>query len=359
MDTAMSSLRIRFPAAAVTQLVLAKVGNPQREEPLQMSREVLRVGSDDRDLLTSLFLKPFRNLLPHRFHHPTSLETHEMNSLAKEIFRNPAALLENGCAMARRLYAKSQHPNIKSGDLCIALVEGVDVESDSVKAICILKSETVSPFLSIASEDGDLKLRTEHGINPEKIDKGCLILNHWQNTGLCVLTFDRTGGESRFWVREFLGLQAIPDSAFLTQTYAEMAVAAVRQQPEIAAAPEESARASREVLDWFDGREDFDLAAFETEVLKSPEAVAHFEEVRARFEEDEGVPLDASFSIEPKEVKKAARRATAVLQTDTGVEIRIRPEATAHAASSVERGFDEDRGMNFIKVWFHEIVEAS
>jgi hypothetical protein len=138
-----------------------------------------------------------------------------------------------------------------------------------------------------------------------------------------------------------------------------MAVAAVRQQPEIAAAPEESARASREVLDWFDGREDFDLAAFETEVLKSPEAVAHFEEVRARFEEDEGVPLDASFSIEPKEIKKAARRATAVLQTDTGVEIRIRPEATAHAASSVERGFDEDRGMNFIKVWFHEIVDAS
>jgi hypothetical protein len=339
----MSSLRIRFPAAAVTQLVLAKVGNPQREEPLQMSREVLRVGSDDRDLLTSLFLKPFRNLLPHRFHHPTSLETHEMNSLAKEIFRNPSALLENGCAMARRLYAKSQHPNIKSGDLCIALVEGVDVESDTVKAICILKSETVSPFLSIASEDGDLRLRTEHGINPEKIDKGCLILNHWQNTGLCVLTFDRSGGESRFWVREFLGLQAIPDSAFLTQTYAEMAVAAVRQQPEIAAAPEESARASREVLDWFDGREDFDLAAFETEVLKSPEAVA----------------LDASFSIEPKEVKKAARRATAVLQTDTGVEIRIRPEAAASAGSSVERGFDEERGMNFLKVWFHEIVDAS
>ena len=63
----MSSLRIRFPSAAVTQLVLAKIGNPQRDEPLQVSREVLRVADEDRDLLTALFLKPF-----HR--HPTEAE---------------------------------------------------------------------------------------------------------------------------------------------------------------------------------------------------------------------------------------------------------------------------------------------
>ena len=352
----MSSLRIRFPSAAVTQLVLAKIGNPQRDEPLQVSREVLRVSDEDRDLLTALFLKPFRNLLPHRFHHTTSLESHEMNALAKGIFNDPAALLDNGCAIARRLYAKSQHPNIKSGDLCIGLVEGIGIESETVKAICILKSETVAPFLSIASEDGDLTLRTAQGINPEKIDKGCLILNHWQNTGFCVLTFDRAGSESRFWVREFLGLQAIPDSAFLTQTYTEMAVAAVRQQPDVANAPEDTARASREALSWFDGREDFDMSDFESEVLKTPEAVASFEEARQRFEEDAGVPLQRSFAIAPKEVKKASKRVAAVLKLDSGIEIHLKHEST-ESPDSIERGYDEEKGMNFIKVYFNEITD--
>ena len=40
---------------------------------------------------------------------------------------------------------------------------------------------------------GDLRITTEHGIDPEKIDKGCLILNSHEKTGYYVLTFDRAG----------------------------------------------------------------------------------------------------------------------------------------------------------------------
>jgi hypothetical protein len=85
--------------------------------------------------------------------------------------------------------------------------------------------------------------------------------------------------------------------------------------------------------------------------------VAHFEEARARFEQEEGVPLQPAFSIAPKEVKKASRRAGATLKLDTGVEIQLRPESTEAAEPPVERGYDEARGMNFIKVYYNEIVE--
>ena len=43
------SVKISFNSATVTNLVLAKVGNPQREEPLTTSREVLRVDENDRE----------------------------------------------------------------------------------------------------------------------------------------------------------------------------------------------------------------------------------------------------------------------------------------------------------------------
>ena len=43
------SVKISFNSATVTNLVLAKVGNPQREEPLTTSKEVFRVDEDDRE----------------------------------------------------------------------------------------------------------------------------------------------------------------------------------------------------------------------------------------------------------------------------------------------------------------------
>lgn len=350
------SVLLRFSTASITGLVLAKVGNPQRDEPLQTSKEVFKVGDDDRETLTALFLKPFKNLVAHRFYHHASLDHHEMNLLAHAIFSSPMGLLEKGCDIAKRLYSKSVHPNIKSGDLCISLVDDVEIDGKMTQAICILKSESVVPFLSISAEDGDLHLHTEQGINPEKIDKGCLIINHWAQKGYYVLTFDRNSGESRFWVREFLGLQAVPDSAFLTNTYAEMAVKAVKHDLDETLTPEDGCNAAREVISYFDDREHFDLPEFEERVLKTPDAVARFNEQRARMEEEHGQSLESSFEIAPQGIKKVQKRVNTVIKLDTGVEIHLKPKMDNNVEPLMERGFDEDRGVKYIKVFFNEDV---
>ncbi|MCB1209154.1 MAG: nucleoid-associated protein [Verrucomicrobiales bacterium] len=347
------SAKIRFSTASVTSLVLAKIGNPLREEALQTSRELYRVSDDDREILTGLFLKPFKNLAAHRFYHHSSLEHHEMNLLSAAIFSAPSSLHTKGCEMARRLYSKSNHPNIKSGDLCISLVDDIEVDGKLVQAICILKSESVVPFLSISAEDGDLKLHTEQGINPEKIDKGCLIFNHLPRNGYYVLTFDRSGGESRFWVREFLGLQAIPDSAFLTNTFANIAVNAVKHNLDDTILPEQSSAAAREVIAYFDDREHFDLQEFEEKVLKTPDAVARFADQRVKAETEHGEPLKTNFEISPKDVKKVKKHAAAVMKLDTGVEIHLK---ASEQEPVLERGYDDAKGMKYIKVFYNEDI---
>ena len=347
------SVKIRYQSATITGLVLAKVGNFYREEPLQTSNEVCRVSEDDRETLTGLFLKPFKNLLSHRFHHHTSLEKHEMFQISAELFKAPGKLLDKGIEIARHLYAKSNHPNIKSGDLCICLVDDVEVDGGMTNAICILKAESVVPFLSIHAEDGDLKLHTTQGINPDKIDKGCLILNFMADQGYCVLSFDRSG-ESKFWAREFLGLQTVPDAAFLTTTYADIAVAAVKHQLPEETPLEAQSAAAREVITYFDDREHFDMQEFEEQVLKAPEVVAKFHEEKAKLEEEHGVPLEPSFEIAPKEVKKACKRIAAVLRLDTGVEIHIKPTLETTQDAVMERGFDEEKQMKFVKIFYNE-----
>ena len=51
------SLKIRFNSAYLTGTVLAKVGNPQRDEPLQTSRHALAVAEADQALLAALLLQ--------------------------------------------------------------------------------------------------------------------------------------------------------------------------------------------------------------------------------------------------------------------------------------------------------------
>ena len=356
------SVKIRFSSAVTTGIVLAKVGNPQRDEVLQTSREVFKVGADDQEALTALFLKPFKNLTAHRFAHHSSLEHHEMNTIARSLFSVPGALLDRGCEIASRLYSKSNHPNIKSGDLCISLIDDIEVDGENVQGICILKAESTVPFLSIVARDGDLQLSTDQGINPDKIDKGCLILNHLPQEGYYVMTFDRAGAESRFWVREFLGVQPIPDAAFLTAAYTDMAVSFMETAPDNHGAggdddppPWEPVTVAREALEYFDGREFFDVAEFEEVVLRKPEVIERFQEHRAKVEEVHGQPLKTSFEISPKELKKAQRKIHSVLKLDTGVEIHVKLK---EQEPLLERGFDDTRGMKYIKVYYNELNTA-
>jgi hypothetical protein len=353
------SAKIRFTSSYTSGLVLARIGHPQRNEPLQTSRELFKVAEDDQESLTSIFLKPFKNLTAHRFSHHSSLEQHEMNALSAAIFASDDGLLEKGCEIAKRLYAKSNHPNIKSGDLCISLVKNIEVNGEMTSGLCILKSESVVPFLSISTRDGDLQLHTEQGINPERIDKGCLVVNHLAQKGYHILTFDRSGADSRFWIRDFLGVVPVTDSPFLTNKFAGMAVSFLEKEKKAEPrdddkAPWDDCNAARDAFAYFEEKDHFSFQEFEEQVLRTPETKARFAEHRAKIEEEQGHRLEDSFEISKKDVTKAKRKIGSLMKLDTGVEIRLKPSVIADPDRVLEHGFDEGRKMKFIKVYYNE-----
>ncbi|MEM1085018.1 MAG: nucleoid-associated protein [Verrucomicrobiota bacterium] len=355
------TLKLTLDDVRIAGLVLAKVGNPSRDEPLKTSKKVLQVGEDDQPLLSSIFLRPFRGLgmQGQRFHHHSSLEKHEINACAAAIFGEEDGLLERGCEIAKRLYSKSGHPNIKSGDLCMALIEGIVVEGEKKRALCVLKSESVTPFLSILDRDGDLRLSTEQGINPEKIDKGCLILDHFAAKGYYVLTFDRAGNESRFWVRDFLGVVPISDAGLMTKKVAELAMSAVSGAgPTVDddSPPWEVNAPAQEALAYFDGRKKFSLQEFEEQALRTPEARERFAAERRRLEDDEGVRVEDAFEISKRDVAKAKKGMKSLLRLDSGVEIKLKPKVVEKPDAVLEKGYDEERGMRFIKVFYKEEI---
>jgi hypothetical protein len=78
--------------------------------------------------------------------------------------------------------------------------------------------------------------------------------------------------------------------------------------------------------------------------------VAKFKAHKSRFEEENGQPLKTSFGIKREAVAKAMKKLGGVMKLDTGVEIRLLPEFDE---SSLERGYDEGKGMGYVKIYFH------
>ena len=348
------ALTLNFRNAKLSAMSLAKVGNPVRNEPLQTSQSLCRFKDEEAELLTHCFLKSFRALELHQLHHHTAVESNELFSYAAAIFDDNDTLLSQGAKIAKHLHAKSNHPNIKSGDLCVALIDHVGVSGEAVQAISIVKSESKVPFLQISERDGDLVLTTEHGIYPDKIDKGCLIINHGRADGFSIYLFDKSGGNTQFWVRDFIGAKPVTNDDFLTRRYSELCVAfAERGMPENTRQEERMEVASR-AMNYLKETEEFDLGDFQTAALEKPERIAQFEAFKVDYEEENGQPLQEKFSVSKKEAEKAGNRLKSRMKLDVGVELKFSSGFVHKAASFMERGHDEERRMEFVKIFYYK-----
>ena len=332
---------------------LAKVGNPVRNEPFQTSQSLCHFKDEEAELLTHCFLKSFRSLELHQLFHHTSLESNELFTYAKAVFDDNDQLLEQGALIARHLYARSNHPNIKSGDLCVALINDIVVAGESTQAISIVKSESKVPFLQISERDGDLVLTTEQGIYPDKIDKGCLIINHGQADGYSVYLFDKSGGSTQFWIREFVGAKPVTNDDFLTKRYSELCVAfAEKGLPDDTLQEERMAVASKGIT-YLNEAEQFDLKEFESAALEDPEQVEQFKTFKSDYEEEKGEPLQESFTVSKKEAEKAGNRLKSRMKLDVGVTLQFSSGFIHEASRFMERDYDEDKQMEFVKIYFN------
>lgn len=347
-------LAISFKDAALSALALAKVGNPLRSEPLQVSRSLCRFEDSEAEVLTRSFLRSFRSLELHQLHHHSKVEDNELHRYASAIFRDNGTLLEQSASIARHLQAKSSHPAIKPGDLCVALIDDVLAAGQRVQALSLIKSESKVPFLQISERDGDLRLTTEQGIYPDKIDKGCLIVNHDAGHGYAVYLFDKSGGDTRFWNRDFVGAVPVKSDDYLTRHFAKLCASfADKGLPEDTTREERVEVAARSVS-YLEETEDFALDDFQAKALETPERIARFTEFKAAYEEESGSELEDRFTVSKAEAGKARKRLKSRMKLDVGVELRFSSGFLSRSEQFLERGRDEDKDMEYVKIWFHK-----
>ena len=348
---------VSFYEASLAQLSIHRVGNKAQDEFYVLSENSISISDNVlNNLLIHYFLSPYEKVNEiYRFYHPNDdLKLNEIYHFVEEVFGNGDLFHEHSQQIAKYLYDVSNHPKIKAGELYVAYFENVQIEGDLHDAIGIFKSETKETYLRVYPEQSGFALSYEEdAININKLDKGCLIFNTDKEEGFKVAVIDQTNrsAEAVYWKDEFLKLKIRNDNFNQTNNvlgvYKSFVTEKLDEQFEISKA--DKIDLLNKSIKYFKEKETFDIDEFSNEVIGVPDGIESFKNYKKSYEEEFDTTIADSFDISGAAVKKQARVYKSVLKLDKNFHIYIHGDKDL-----IEKGFDDDKSMNYYKVYFKE-----
>lgn len=347
---------VTFFEASLAQLSIHRVGNKLQDEFYVLSDNSLQIEDELlSNLLMQYYLKPFEKVNEvYRFMHSSDMNLNELFHFSTEVFKEKGRFHEVSQQITKYLYDLTNHPKIKSGELYVAYFNNVQLEGEMLDAIGIFKSETKETYLKVYPEDSGFNLGYEQdGINIQKLDKGCLIFNTEKEEGYKVLVVDQTNraGEAVYWKDEFLQLKIRNDSFNQTNNTLSVYKSFVTNKLEDDFEMNKADKIDllNRSMKYFKEKESFELDEFSNEVLGNPKAIESFKNFKQNYEKEFDTEIADSFDISSPAVKKQARVFKSVLKLDKNFHIYIHGNKEL-----IEKGFDDDKSMNFYKVYFKE-----
>ena len=347
---------ITFFEASLRLLSIHHTGNKSQDELYRLSEKPFAVADETLGkLLMQYFLTPFEKVNEiYRLSHPSgNLGLNEVFHFSSEVFSNTENFHDNAVQIVKHLYDVSTHPKIKSGELYVVYFEGLQIEGSLHPAIGIFKSETKEAYLKVQSGEGGFTLNyEEEAINIKKLDKGCLIFNTEKEEGYKVAIVDKTNSsEAAYWIDDFLKLTIRNDSYNQTNNtlsiYKKFITTHVDE--EFSVGKTDKIDLLNRSIKYFKEKDQFNMDEFSHEVIGYTEGIESFKNFKKNYEQEYDTDITDNFAINNAAVKKQARAYKSILKLDKNFHIYIHGNKDL-----IEKGFDEERKMNFYKVYFRD-----
>ncbi|WP_434607238.1 nucleoid-associated protein [Bacillus paranthracis] len=347
---------VDFTRMKISGLVVHRVGNKLKNDGIVVSKEAITNPSIElQEVLLRYFLTSFKNEQYFKFVHSTSLDLNEIYNYTKNIFKDEASFHANSVNILKHLYESSTHPNIKSGELYVVMFEDCCVDGEMIDAIGIFKSENKDIYLKVLQNGESLGMDFEKGINTKELDKGCIIFNIENEVGYKVAIVDKAShSEAMFWKNQFLSLAEYKDENYHTTNYINICTRFSKEiikGEEIGDSTENMVFLS-DTLDYFTNSEEFDLSTFANDVIRKPEYIEKFIEVKAAYEKEKEIEIQDNFNISSEALKKVKKKMNNHVKLDTNVEIKIN-RLQEQQFQFIEKGFDSEKGMYFYKIFYN------
>lgn len=338
-----------FTNASLEQTIVHYIG-PSDTDELILSDSCLDASNELlNNLLRDFFLGNFKG--NGGFY--SFLEPHDQNEVfaqCKGVFDGVVGFSEFSYKIAQYLKKVSVHPNIKGGEFYVAYLHDCVVDGEMTDAIGFFKSENKDKFLKINRESGQVTVSCEFGVNPKKLDKGCIVFDTEKDFGYKLSVIDNTNrDEAKYWVEDFLNVAIRDDNFYQTKTTIDLCKNFVQDviTPQNNHEKLEQAELLTKTRDFFSNNQTFDQGSFENSVIGEPENIEAFREYKKNYEVEMGYEIPDEFAISTDAAKLANKAFKSCIKLDKNFHIYIHGKR-----ERVEKGYDKDRSLNFYKLYF-------
>ena len=311
---------IDYELVMLDGLALHQVGNKHQNEDNFISGALMNVEEEElQDELFDFFLSPFQKATEVYRFRDFSESGNELYDIAKAMFEDRKAVHENSVKILKHLYEQSDHPHIKIGELFVARFSELQFEDELTEAIGIFKTERKDAFFQFPVEGNMMHLDTQFGVNPGKLDKGCLIFNLDEEEGYCVLTLDKNKYDAEYWKVNFLNIDYADDHNFQTKNYVEMCQDFSKQ----VIAPNEGKREQitflNQTANYLSNNEDLHFDEFAQTLFAEDDPYKHeFSNFREDFETKKKIEFpEEGFKISQPALKSNKRKLNSSINLDT------------------------------------------
>lgn len=347
---------IKKTRAEITKCILHKVANKFNSGKNVFSQEIIRFDQESYDLMKNFLLKPFGGLTQsYRFSHHADVRLNELNNYASKVFEDESTFVEYSKNVVNHLYEQSNSAQIKTGDVIVVLIEGIEYKDTLTEAFGIFKIENkVDFFQTYLDENESWDVVVQKGISTRKIDKGCLILNCSDTEGTVVFSVDNNNYDAQYWIKNFLSVKLADDYNSHTQNYLELCKEFSEEVIKPEFGMQEQGNFLANTVDYFKEHESVDYHDFKEDVFEQDKHKALFEDYKKHYETLNDVLIRNNFDVSGVVLKKEKSKFKTEIKLDTNINIKLDVDAPDATSEYLERGFDEEKKMKFYKVYFNE-----
>ena len=336
----------------IRHMVVHHVGNKSNGEGVGFSNQ-----ETDYSGIESEFLKVIEHSFNlndlYHFYYEGTVDLNPVYAFSRAIFANPDDIVRQSNHIAKILYDNSVHPKIKAGELSVIYLSGVELDSEEVDAVVLIKSETRQSVLQLNRTQDGFEVSINDSINLSKIEKGCIIFRVEEADGYRIAIVDNSSasGDAKYWKDSFLHICSCNGAHHQTSSLVGLATAFITDDiaSDKVLSPVEKAmiaNRSKQVLT----ETETDTISFD-DYARTVFRDKQIEQRFAQYAEDSGfadlVESDA-ISIERKAVNRRRSRITTI-RLDDNFDVLVKG-----GEERILRGYDENAGMNYYMLYFEE-----
>lgn len=330
----------------INALSVHRIGNKSAIEGVELSKSPITIDDILGDVLKSYFMKAFKDEERHTFTHPTSLDLNAVYSYVSAIFDDYDSFHEESINIAKFLYEKSEHPNIKRGDFYVIHFKDCILDGETIDAVGLFKSENKDTFIQLKSIDGGFDVIGQTGMNINKIDKGCLIFNMNRKNGYVVSVVDNANrSDAKYWVKDFLQLKRSEDDFMQTEQIVTMCKSFISKLPDNYDKVTKAVMMNKVVQSL--GKENVSVKNISETAFNPVGAGNAFMTYADEFQDKQGIVLKDSFEGKAESINKRSIKTVTKVRLDNNFEINILGNS-----ENIERGYDKKRGKLYYILYF-------